>query len=144
MFPSGHFVPKFLAQFPYSNIMGVAKWGRDLWWLSLFCESVDDFDHFLIERPPVKFWWTVHYSFRAVKLIGWYLLTLEGILHTHPLPCLLTLQSHVWALSSLGWGLGTPKIHLAKEFLVTWHPFISWQLSSYPTQFPTNHKPAYM
>ena len=28
---------KSMAQFLYSTIMGVAKWERDLWWLSLFC-----------------------------------------------------------------------------------------------------------
>ena len=35
-----HFAPKSFAQIIYSTIMRVAKWQRDLWWLSLFCESV--------------------------------------------------------------------------------------------------------
>ena len=46
-----HFVPNSFAYFLYST-MWVAKWERDLWWLSLFCESVSDFDYFCIERPP--------------------------------------------------------------------------------------------
>ena len=43
---------KSTAQFLQSTIMGVAKWERDLWWLSLFCESVKEFDHFIKERSP--------------------------------------------------------------------------------------------
>ena len=57
-FTLGHFAPNLFAHFPYSTIMWVAKWERDLWWLSLFCESLkwEHFDHFLIERPP---WHTI-------------------------------------------------------------------------------------
>ena len=36
MFQLGHFVPKSFTHFLYNTIMGVAKWERDLWWLSLF------------------------------------------------------------------------------------------------------------
>ena len=36
MFQLGHFVPKLFAHFLSNTSMGVAKWERDLWWLSLF------------------------------------------------------------------------------------------------------------
>ena len=54
VFQLGHFVAKSFAHFLYNTIMGVAKWGRDLRWLSLFCENVkwERFSPFLIESPP--------------------------------------------------------------------------------------------
>ena len=40
VFQLGHSAPKLFAQILYSTIMRVAKWERDLWWISLFCKSV--------------------------------------------------------------------------------------------------------
>ena len=87
-----HFVPKSFAHFLYNTIMGVAKWERYLWWLSLFCESVkwERFWPFLIERSPcimfyivIQWWYFIHRcesrtNFRSalVKcfIIGWHVL----------------------------------------------------------------------
>ena len=50
VFQLDHFVPKSFAHFLYNIIMVVAKWERDLWWLSLVCENVkwEQFWPFLI------------------------------------------------------------------------------------------------
>ena len=40
MFELGHFAPKSFTQLLHSTIMGVAKWGQDILWLSLVCKGV--------------------------------------------------------------------------------------------------------
>ena len=51
-FRIGLITPKLFTQVLYSTIMVIVKWERDLWWLSFFRKSENDFDQFLIERPP--------------------------------------------------------------------------------------------
>ena len=59
VFQLGHFAPKSFAHFLYSTIMGVGKWERDLWWLSLF-------DRVLIEKPPCLCYWHVHINLNVI------------------------------------------------------------------------------
>ena len=65
MFQLGNFVPESFAHFLYNTIMGVAKWDRDLWWLSLLCENVkwERVWPFLIELPP---WMSCNSSCRFI------------------------------------------------------------------------------
>ena len=104
-----------------STIMGVAKWERDLWWLSLFVKvrMENEFVHFLIERPSPRSQISVYPEENQQEI----LLTLSAIL---PVMSCLKLISNCFCILSVSPPCNertssSPSPHLEAKN-ATWYP----------------------